>query len=69
MVQLVWRQEWEEEDKLNEISEEEITINAIVEIFSYIYKDLQFTGGLPNDHPNNRCPMPDFKSWVIKTKT
>ena len=63
-----YSKQWEEEDKKEELSNEYITLRALVRMRSSIYKDLQFKGYLPEHHFCTRCPMLDYCTWVDRIK-
>ena len=64
--QLIWREEWEQADKKNNMPEDVVTMNAIIGMANSIFSDLQFTRDLTRFNKNNRCPMLYFESWPPK---
>ena len=59
-----WKKDWEEEDRMEQRSNEKVTMNVLVNMANSIATDLKFTGDLPEDHRDGKCPMLDFCTWV-----
>ena len=66
--QLVWKQEWEQEEENHEppVSDELRTMSLIREAADEVIPWLSFTLDVPELHASNKVPMLDIEVWVDK---
>ena len=61
--QLLWTEEKEEEDKREGLSDSRRTLNVLLDVANSVYTFVKFTGDLPEDHDDGKCPMLDLSVW------
>ena len=60
----LWRADWQEEDKAEDISDEQRTARELRKSMNSIFSNIQFTAEIPEDFPNGRLPTLDCEIWL-----
>ena len=61
---LMFREEWEQEDKLKHPDKRVHTAQTLLPLFNGLNKDLQFTVETEADFPTNKIPTLDYEMWL-----
>ena len=59
-----WKESWEIEDRKNQRTQEDVTIEAIREAADSVFGYLEFTSDIPGRHGSMMVPMLDVQVWV-----
>ena len=62
--QLAFSKEWEEVDRIEDLSHTDRTMKVIMTMMNDIFKDIQVTYEIPEKQTDQKLPVLDFKCWV-----